>query len=485
MNKAFMNIQNSIPQILSRAIGTKFFLFLSLGTTLCLTSCDESSVVGLDVQPSNDLLHVKYRDTTTLITQTIKRDSLRTDGLLVSNGVGLIGKYNDPVFGMATGSMYTQLRLPTEINSSSNFGVLPICDSIVLALVYDPLTYGSKPRKQQTINVYQLSGNLSTSATYYASDVIAKNSLDLTSGHAGYVFTPAPLDSVNNILGPPPLARQRPQVRVPMDISLGQLLLNNGASGTPLTNLINDGTFRSFIHGLYITTENTPGLLSGEGNIMRFLMGSSNLIVYYHHSSPVPNSALHYEFSLGSVARFNHFSHDYSTSFVNSLLDSQINSATPPAQNATVFIQGMSGVKVRVKFPYLMNLIDSGAVGINKAELVIRADTSLLPAFNCDSFPAPTALIIFGLEDDGITPFLIPDAFEGATYFGGTFNAATQQYSFNIARYIQQILDGKRKNNGIYILASNGAAYANRVAVGGGAAGARQMKLNITYTKLH
>jgi hypothetical protein len=47
-------------------------------------------------------------------------------------------------------------------------------------------------------------------------------------------------------------------------------------------------------------------------------------------------------------------------------------------------------------------------------------------------------------------------------------------------------LDGKRKNNGIYILASNGAGYANRVIIGGGSASsAKQMKLNITYTKLH
>ena len=487
MNNAFMNIQNSIPQILSRAIGTKFFLFLSLGATLCLTSCDKPSVVGLDVQPSTDLLHIVYLDTTTIVTRTVREDSLRTDELLIGEGICMLGKINDPTFGMSTGSIYTQLRLISDITSASNFGVNPVCDSIILALDYDPLTYGSRPRKPQLLNVYQLQENINTSLAYYSNNTIPRNSLDLTLGNAGYLFTPEPLDSVNNplqvgttILEP----RLLPQVRVPMDKSFGQLLLNNQSSG----NLVDDGTFRNFIKGLYITTENTPNLHPGEGNMMRFSMGPSALIVYYHHDSPAPNTALNYYFSLGSVARFNHFSHDYSPPLVDPKLDDQINPSTPPAQNATVFIQSMSGVKVSVKIPYLMNMIKAGPIAINKAELVINIDTTLdtgVP-FNYDSLPAPTNLLIYGIGDDGITPFLIPDAFEGSTYFGGIYDPVYHQYVFNIARYLQQILDAKRFNTGFYILASNGAGYANRVTVGGGSpTSTRRMKLNITYTKLH
>jgi hypothetical protein len=102
-----------------------------------------------------------------------------------------------------------------------------------------------------------------------------------------------------------------------------------------------------------------------------------------------------------------------------------------------------------------------------------------------DTFAAPAALILFGINDDGTT-YAIPDAFEGATYFGGTLNSGTVQYRFNIARYIQQVLDGDRNNNGLYILASNGAVYGNRAVISGGpSTSARPMKLNITYTKLH
>src|SRR5438552_2722389 len=105
-----MNIYKSIPSILSRKSGTKFFLFLSVA--ISLSSCDESSVIGLDVQPPGDLLNVGWKDTTTIVTHTVTGDSLITDETLIATGEALIGKYIDPVFGTCTGSMYTQVRLP-------------------------------------------------------------------------------------------------------------------------------------------------------------------------------------------------------------------------------------------------------------------------------------------------------------------------------------------------------------------------------------
>ena len=209
-------------------------------------------------------------------------------------------------------------------------------------------------------------------------------------------------------------------------------------------------------------------------------MGESKITLYYHNSNATNNDTLSYDFSLGSVARFNHFEHNYTT--VNTFLNNQINLPTP-AQNATVFVQSMAGVRTKIEFPYLMNWVNDGLIGVNKAELLINVDTSDA-TYNKDTFAVPAALILFGINDDGTT-FAIPDAFEGATYFGGTYNSTTVQYHFNIARYIQQVLDGKRNNNGLYLLASNGAVNANRVVLGGATSTTRPMKLNLTYTKIH
>jgi len=459
-----------MPQILSRLIGTKFFFILSLGVSISFTSCNESSVVGLDVQPSNDLLNVGFVDTTSINTRTVKGDSLITDETLISSGNVLVGKYIDPVFGTSTASIYTQLRLPTNIAATS-FGIAPVCDSIIISLIYEGTAYGKKDKKLQKLNVYQLSESMSTASTYYSNSTLSKFSTDLTAAD-GYVFQPRTGSSTSDsvtVLG----VKLKPQLRVPLDNAFGQLLLNNQGTGNIATNT----DFQNFFKGVYITTENTS-TLPGEGNILHFKFGESKVTLYYHNST---TDSLKYDFSLGSVARFNHFEHDYAGA--SSDLTTQFSTPTQ-TQNNTVYVQSMAGAKTKIEFPDLMDLIKNGMIGVNKAELVISVDTTV-STYVIDTFAAPAALILFGINDDGTT-YAIPDAFEGATYFGGTLNAGTVQYRFNIARYIQQVLDGDRNNNGLYILASNGAVYGNRAVISGGpSTSARPMKLNITYTKLH
>lgn len=466
-----MKIQNSIPKILSRPCVTKFFFILPLSLSLFLASCDESSVVGLDVQPENDLLNVGYQDTTTVYTRTFLGDSLNTDESLISTGIGLIGKYRDPVFGTTTASMYTQVRIPTNITSTT-FGTSPVCDSVILSLVYEGPVYGKFYRKEQKLNVYQLSEDIIQGNVYYSNQTVAKYPSDLTKSN-GYVFKPSPLDSVV-VLG----KKLKPQERIPLDDALGQLILNNQSTGS----IANNTLFQSFFKGLYLTTENTVGLHVNEGNIINFRMGESKITVYYHNSNAVNNDSLFYDLPLGSVARFNHFEHDYSAGSIDAALSAQIN-ATPADTNPVVFVQGMAGVQTKITFPFLMNWVDKGLIAINKAELVINLDTTV-STYMLDTFASPSAFVLYGINNDG-TYYAIPDAFEGSTYYGGTYNSGTKQYRYNIARYIQQVLDGDRSNTGLFLLTSNGANVANRAVIAGGNAANRAMKLNITYTKLH
>lgn len=470
-----MKIQNSIPKILSRAGVTKFFFILPFGFILGLTSCDESSVVGLDVQPENDLLNVGYSDTTTIFTRTYDGDSLNTDESLITTGIGLIGIYRDPVFGTSSASMYTQVRIPTNITSTT-FGTAPVCDSVILSLVYEGPIYGKVYRKEQKLSVYQLSEDIIQSSVYYSNQTIAKYPSDITKNN-GYIFKPNSNDSITVIIAD--TVKLKPQERIPLDNSWGQTILNNQGTG-----LIADNTsFQNFMKGLYITTENTFGLHNNEGNIAHFKMGESKITLYYHNSNATNNDSLFYDMPLGSVARFNHFEHDYSTGSIDTALSNQINAASVATENPTVFVQGMAGVKTKITFPHLMKWVDKGLIAINKAELVISVDTTV-STYMLDTFAAPSAFVLYGINDDG-TNYAIPDAFEGSSYYGGTYNSGTVQYRYNIARYVQQVLDGDRKNNGLYILTSNGANLANRAVIAGGNSATRPMKLNITYTKLH
>jgi hypothetical protein len=458
------NKSRFLPLTNFRLHGAKLFLILLAGVLISITSCNQPSIIGLDVQPKNDLLNVAYWDTTTLVTKTIRVDSLRTDEDLIYSGDALIGKYIDPVFGNTTASLYTQLRL---ITNNPLFGTSPTIDSVVLSLVYDPTYYGKINRVPQKVTVRQVSQDILIANSYFSNNTLTTNVSDL----ANYNFTPQPAQSVtilNELL--------EPQLRIPLDPSFGAAILN------PINapNLASNDAFHLFMKGLYITTENTTTLNSTEGNILHFKMGDaqSKVTLYYHNAT---DDSLRYDLGLTSVARFSHFAHDYSSG-IDLNLASQL-SITPPQQNDVAFIQGLAGVKTKIEMPYLMNWVKSGPVSINKAELVIKVD--ITSTYQLDTFAAPLQLILFGVNDDG-TEYLIPDYAEGANYFGGVYNSTTHEYRFNIARYIQQVLMGKRNNNGLHIVAPSGALNANRVIIGGGGITSNyQMKLNIAYTKLH
>ncbi len=443
-------------------VGANFFLILAGGLVVLISSCNKTSVIGLNVQPNNVKLNVNFIDTTTLITKTVLTGPIETDQLVTQSitADALIGTYWDPVFGKTSASFYTQLRLNTY---NPSFGTNPRVDSIILSLVYDSAYYGQTPFVPQNITVSKITGNFANATPYYSNDSLSVET-DLANNLS---FTPKPLDSVkvNGTVSPP-------QLRIPLAHSFGQDILNHPA------NLTDSTTFQNNWQGLYISTQNTTGLNVGQGNILRFQMGNAatNLTIYYHNDTAL---SLSFGFTFNSVSHFSNFKHNYSG--IDPTLASQLGN-TPPLQNDKVFLQPMAGTRVKIQIPYLMNWLSQGKIGINQAQLVITANTSSsypLTTF----FPAP-ALVVYGINDDG-SIYTVADANEGANYFGGTYNSSTYQYTFNIARYIQQVLDGTLHNNGLYLTAVQEFINPARVVIGGGSSNnPYQMKLNITRTKL-
>jgi hypothetical protein len=236
----------------------------------------------------------------------------------------------------------------------------------------------------------------------------------------------------------------------------------------------------TLVKGLYITTENTaftPG--SGDGNILHFKMEDvqTKMILFYHNDSL---TGLTYDLSLGSVSRFVKFKHDHSIG--DSYFQSQLNGTS--TVDTSVFIQAMAGTKVKIEFPYLKNMNDSGKVSVNKAQLVIKVDDSN-PLYKLDTFAAPLKLVLFGINENNLN-YVIPDSYESNETIDGSYNKLDHLYYFNIERYVQQVLNGNLSNTGLHMIVSGGAINANRVVIGGGKnTGPLKMKLNLTFTKIH
>lgn len=118
-------------------------------------------------------------------------------------------------------------------------------------------------------------------------------------------------------------------------------------------------------------------------------------------------------------------------------------------------------------------------IAINKAELVVTLEPG-----STSSLAASSSLNFARVDSSGNLLFTADQITETAN-FGGTLSNNT--YRFNIARYIQQLINGDITNDGFYLLPSFSGTSAYREVIGGGAnaSPSLKLKLQLTYTKLN
>jgi len=200
----------------------------------------------------------------------------------------------------------------------------------------------------------------------------------------------------------------------------------------------------------------------------------SRLTLFYHNDSDTTSYS--FDISKDNCARFSHFEHDYSTA---TEITNQLNTADDIQQDK-VFVQPMAGVRTKITMPYLSDFLKTGRVAINKAELILPIETSSVSSV----FSAHPKLVVT-IADSALGPVIMPDYFEGATYFGGDYDATNKVYKFNIARYVQQVLNGTKQNQGLYIITNARTTTTNRIQLfGGNQTLPNHMRLKITYTLL-
>jgi hypothetical protein len=462
-----------ISKILRAQVPAKFFLGIAALAAMCFFSCKKDSNLGLAVQPSADLLNSKVTDTTTVVAWTHKEDSLNTSGYL-SNYV--LGSYWDPTFGKVKASIYTQFVLP---GSEINFDFAPgqdetklSCDSLVLSLSYSTTYYGDTT-SAQTFTVYQMTNQIALNTAYKSDTAVQVYQVPLGSK----TFYPKPHSRSVPIKGDTAGA----QVRITLDKSLGQLILNqSGQAG-----LANNTNFLKMLNGLYIKPE-TNLSAAGKGAMLYLPMTDpfTKLTLYYKNynlTSPVDTS-VGFEVNT-NAARFERFDHDYTVAapLVQAALVAAKQSIHPAQQ--VVYVSSLSGLKTKLDFPYLKNWNKVGAISINKAELTLKVIPDISSGYPV--YPSIDKLTLVTLDSLG-HEVLVPDYLEGTDYFGGTYDPINQQYVFHIDRYVQQILTGKQVNRGLYLIATNSDIAANRVVLGGGNNTAGYaLKFRLSYTKLH
>ncbi|MDX2001548.1 MAG: DUF4270 family protein [Chitinophagales bacterium] len=402
-------------------------------------SCNKP-VLDDDGTSPTDNLGLAFTDTLTVQAFTVLEDTLRSDGLAVN----VIGSLDDPIFGTTHASVYTEFTLPVN---NLDLGDTLVLDSIVLCMRYAGF-YGDST-SAQTFIVKRMTEEMNVDSLYSSNRYFtAPDEVGRLSNFVANTTDSLLVDS----------AKTGPQLRIKLDNSLGQDLLNQSGSG----NFADNAAFQAYFNGLYIMPDTT----NAGNNVLYFDLrtAESGLFLYYNDTV--------IRFPISSLSEtVNNYKHNYTGSTVAQYLDT-----TGGANDSLIFVQGLSGVKTRIFVPYIRNL---GNIAINRAELEFTVVSS-----DSGTYKNPGRLIANGVGENGENT-LLPDQLISTDYLGGakTSSNGTVKYKLNLARYYQSLVEGG-EDSGIHVFPTPPNRIGDRAVLGGGNHSQYRLKLNLTYTKI-
>ncbi len=406
-----------------------------------LTSCEDPSFVGLEIQPEEDRFRVRTSEETAISSSLWTRDSLPATGFARS----VLGVLNDPLFGQAKASFMTQVVHPGPVN----FGNNPVADSLVLHLRYTG-TYGD-PQAPLNINVFELSEAIDFQRTYYSNhdpsgmiysqDILASQTIMQATGDTIISVHITNEDFWEKLISPP-----------------DDSVYNSGAK------------FVEYMKGLYL--EALPAGETGTMLMVNLNDVNTRLSLYYRNTD-FPDSTMTFNYVVSEGANINLFEHDHSTAVFAGQLG-QTGTA-----DTVFYVQGIAGVMGRLDFEQLHAWRDSMPVSINSARLI-------LPVEGADAtaalFPRPPRLTLFERNQEGVLSGT-SDILLGDAYFGGAWNAETGEYNIGITTWMQNFILNENISNSLYVSVRDAWAVPNRTVMRNGNHPLGGPRLEITYTR--
>ena len=424
---------------------------------LATTACKKSpETIGNGLISDDDHIGMYHTDALELVCHSYL-DSIGTKN--VSNG--LLGSMNDPVFGLSQAGFCTQLRFSA---AGQSFGSNPIVDSVVLQLYLSG--YYGDTTTWQTVHAYQLTDTLNSDSSYYNYTEVAVGNMDYANG---YQFQPRPRTKMH-IVGTDTIGQ--PIIRIPLNNSLGEYLI-----GLDSTVYKDPALFKEQFHGLCLKCDPAPG--TGSISYINLTNNTFTTLQLYYHNAATPEKAMRYDYYITSAdTYFNQISHDYTigdTDFISQVLEGD----TTKGQQR-LYLQTMGGVSTKISFPTLAHWTDTLAEG---SHIVINQAKLIVPAASVDTtiFTSPNTLVLLGFNADGST-FILPDYYEGTSYFGGSYSSTDNAAMFRISEYVQEVVLGKREHYGLSLGINGGAYNAHRLVVNGPETETDKLRVEITYS---
>jgi hypothetical protein len=448
----------------------------------CIYSCKENTIIRTDVVPAVDNITVFGTDTLTLVTNTVKDDTVVTNayvsGLNVYMGAGNIS--NDAYFGKTSANFYFQVRPPQD-NYSFDRSKYEL-DSAVLILPYSGTAYGDTVGSAgyQTFKAYRMTEPIYFDSVYYASS--PARSVEGSPFASKTVFIPDLVNSRRDstLVGG---IKRAPHLRLRItDNDLVNRIVDAGAANT--------AAFLTIFNGIFITTE------SGGNTIPYFRLNGDDqfskagIVTYYHtrNSGGLVTDTLTASFpfdpsaSQTKTAFFNRVTRDFMGTPVQHLFSSASGS------EGTVAVQNLPGAAIDLRIPYVKNL---PRCIVNKAELIITQVPSPMDGV----FAPPDRLYPMVIDQYGVRSRIADlnaNTSSASLYFvDGYMRAANvngkivNQYVLNFPRELQNAIVEQKKELRLRINGTQSFIGAFRLTAAGSTYSqpSYRIKLNVVYTK--
>ncbi|MGV3503031.1 MAG: DUF4270 family protein [Adhaeribacter sp.] len=390
-----------------------FFAFISF------SSC-ENPDVALDLEGETQL-GTAFTDTITVKAATV----LLNDSILgFKRGNLLTGKASDPghIFGTTTAKAFTEVGLGTSTFTEPTTAVI---DSMVLSLDYDE--YYGDTTQDLTVRVHRLTQAFEEDQIYFANRSLTYEDTPLGTR----TFKPRPKSTVKAYNADSSAIVRLPiPLRIKLDKNLAQQMLTQRE-----TVLANQAAFVSFLPGFALTTgDNAESVLGFDPDA-----DSTYIRIYYR------SGGKKYQYNL-FLSSGNNRLNQVSASRANTALAALQNKGDvlpATATNNRIYLQESTGLKGRIRFPYIKSLKEklNGAY-INRAELImpVVSEEQISPYLYLYESSPSNLILRYSNEARAVSS-------DGAFYPSGyvspaplVYSPSQKAYILNVTSYVQALI---------------------------------------------
>ena len=395
---------------------------LSVILSVIIQACTDPNTIGLELQPTSENIIISSVNFQDFYVKNESEDSLRTDEALNL----ILGEFIDSELRLNTGSFYTQILLA---ENNIDLGQNPIVDSVVLSYNYSG--YYGDLTEFTNLEVSQISDDIYKDSIYYS------NSFQIAVGNMDNVEEFNLSEDVEN-----------PYLRVKLKNDFGQQILDLG------NDVLQDNE-------MFLQNYRGISVLAFGANTILYLNpeGANSYFKVYYHNDGSQGDTLSLDFELGgNAARINLFNEKRD----NSIID----------DSSRIYLQSMAGYKASIHLGDLEQLRDTlNDKAINKATITFDIKEE-----NKSDVDPHDKLFLVRVNNEGQNIFLLDFTIEGEEYFGGEIE--NNKYTFNITRYMYQLLYNDDYTDELYLLPAGAAINANTTIL------SNDVKLQIYYSEL-